>query len=123
MDIEFSLFFTGCEYYHCNTHHYLWKECLQYEAYKMSHRRGLTIDRDIEDVKAHVKREIETIRDMMDGISYRNTPPGWTAPFQLHRLRRAMRIHYLALKIRDTTPVPSSMRQLAWEMDSIDEHL
>ncbi|MFW9906999.1 MAG: hypothetical protein ACFFEF_00365 [Candidatus Thorarchaeota archaeon] len=83
----------------------------------MSHRRALTIDREIDDVKAQVKREIDTIKDLMNSYDYRNSPAGWNAPFQLHRLRRALRIHYLALNIRDSTPVSPSMRELVWEID------
>ena len=83
----------------------------------MRQKKPLTIDRDIEDVKAQVKKELDTIRSLMDSYSYWNTPPGWTMPFQLHRLRRALRIHYLALKIRDTTPVPDSVRELVWDLD------
>ncbi|MHA2134592.1 MAG: hypothetical protein ACW992_11340 [Candidatus Thorarchaeota archaeon] len=77
---------------------------------------ALTIDRDLEDIKAHVKRELDTIRDFCDSLSYRTGPPGWNVPYQLHRLRRALRIHYLALKIRESTP-SSSTRQLAWDLD------
>ena len=83
----------------------------------MQQKRPLTIDRDIEDVKAQVQKELDTIRSLMDSYSYRNTPPGWTVPFQLHRLRRALRIHYLALKIRDSTPVSDSVRELVWDLD------
>ena len=83
----------------------------------MSHKRGLTINRELEDVKAQVKRELETIRDLMDSYGYRNTPPGWQMPFQLHRLRRALRIHYLAMKIRDSNPVSDSIRELSWTLE------
>ncbi|MFW9847614.1 MAG: hypothetical protein ACFFF4_00640 [Candidatus Thorarchaeota archaeon] len=89
----------------------------------MSHRKTLTIDREIDDVKAQVKREIDTIRDLMNSYGYRNTPPGWTTPFQLQRLRRALRIHYLALNIRSTTPVSPSTRELTWDLKAVDESL
>ena len=83
----------------------------------MIEKSGLTISRDIEDVKAQVTRELETIRDLMNTFEYRNTLPGWQMPFQMHRLRRALRIHYLALKIRDSTPVSPSMRELVWDLE------
>jgi len=84
-------------------------------------KRGLTIDREIDDVKKQVQREIDTIRDLMDSYDYRNSPQGWNRPYQLHRLRRALRIHYLALKIRDTAPSPSGLRELTWDLDSNEE--
>ncbi len=77
----------------------------------------LTINRDLDDVKAQVKRELETINDLMNLYSYRNSPPGWAMPFQLHRLRRTLRIHYLAMKIREADPVPTGMRELSWTLD------
>lgn len=83
----------------------------------MSHRRALTIDREIDDVKAQVKREIDTIKGLMDTFGYRNSPAGWATPFKLQRLRRALRIHYLALKIRDSTPQSPSMRDLTWDLN------
>jgi hypothetical protein len=76
----------------------------------------LTIQRDLEDIKLQVRKELDTIRDLMDSVGYRNPPPTWTAPFQIHRLRRAMRIHYLALKIRDSTPQSPSTRILSWDL-------
>lgn len=76
-----------------------------------------TIDRDIEDIKAQVKREIETIRTFCDSFSYRNSPSGWNIPFELHRLRRALRIHYLALKIRNSSPSTGSVRPLSWDIE------
>jgi hypothetical protein len=78
---------------------------------------GLTIDREIEDVKAQVKKEIDTIRDMMDSFGYADSSPGWDAPFQVHRLRRALRIHYLALRIRDSSPLPNSINELLWDLN------
>ena len=75
------------------------------------------INRDLDDIKAQVKRELDTIRDLMDSVDYRTSRPGWNIPFQIHRLRRAMRIHYLALKIRDTTPVPTGTRKLHWSLE------
>ena len=83
----------------------------------MTHGGTLTIDRDLDDVKAQVKRELATIKNIMDTLEYRKENPHWNAPFQLHRLRRALRIHYLAYKIRDSSPVPSGTRQLEWELD------
>lgn len=76
-----------------------------------------TINRDIEDIKSQVKREIETIRNFCDSFSYRNSPPGWSIPFELHRLRRALRIHYLAIKIRDSSPSTKSARPLSWNIE------
>ncbi|MBD3406643.1 MAG: hypothetical protein GF411_11060 [Candidatus Lokiarchaeota archaeon] len=86
----------------------------------MISRKGEEIDREIEDIKYQVRRELETIKSLMDDFGYRNTPPGWTMPFQLHRLRRALRIHYLALKIRETTPEPKNMHDLTWEFSPAD---
>ncbi|MHA2139967.1 MAG: hypothetical protein ACXADC_06295 [Candidatus Thorarchaeota archaeon] len=78
---------------------------------------ALTIDRELDDVKAQVKRELDTIRNLMDTLEYRKENPHWNAPFQLHRLRRSLRIHYLAYKIRDSSPVATGTRQLEWELD------
>ena len=76
------------------------------------------IYRELDDIKAQVRKELDTVRDLMSTLSYHSDTPGWRSPHQLHRLRRALRIHYLAMKIRDTTPIPASMRRLAWELDS-----
>ena len=84
----------------------------------MQHKRAFTIDRGIEDVKKQVQREIDTIRDLMDTSGYRSSPQGWDKPYQLHRLRRALRIHYLALKIRDSAPPVPGMRELSWDLES-----
>ena len=81
----------------------------------MTDRPGLTIQRDLDDIKTQVKKELDTIRDLMDSYGYRNPAPNWNVPFQIHRLRRALRIHYLAMKIRDSTPQSPSMRNLAWD--------
>ncbi len=54
----------------------------------------------------------------MDSFGYRNPSPTWNAPFQIHRLRRALRIHYLAMKIRDSTPQSPSMRNLTWDLQN-----
>jgi len=82
----------------------------------MTDRSSLTIQRDLDDIKLQVKKELDTIRDLMDTQGYRTPSTTWNAPFQLHRLRRAMRIHYLALKIRDSTPVSHSLRELSWDL-------
>ncbi len=84
----------------------------------MQHKRAFTIDREIDDVKKQVQREIDTIHDLMDTSGYRNSPQGWDRPYQLHRLRRALRIHYLALKIRDSAPQVPGMRELSWDLES-----
>ncbi|MFW9844585.1 MAG: hypothetical protein ACFFEV_08410 [Candidatus Thorarchaeota archaeon] len=81
----------------------------------MTDRPALTIQRDLDDIKLQVKKELATIRDMMDTVGYRKPSSNWSAPFQMHRLRRALRIHYLALKIRDAKPVNTSIRELTWE--------
>jgi len=81
----------------------------------MTDRPALTIQRELDDIKLQVKKELATIRDLMDTVGYRQPSPTWRAPFQMHRLRRALRIHYLALKIRDSKPVNVSTRELAWE--------
>ncbi len=87
----------------------------------MTGKSTLTIDRDIEEVKAQVKKELETVRDLMDTFDYRKNSPDWKSPFHLHRLRRSLRIHYLAYKIRDTTPVPPGANELEWDLeDGID---
>lgn len=82
----------------------------------------LTIDRDLEDIKAQVKREIDTIRDFCETFTYRNSPPGWNLPFEIHRLRRALRIHYLALKIRGAH-VSTSTRELAWNLEGSSDSI
>jgi hypothetical protein len=82
----------------------------------LTERPELTIQRDLDDIKTQVKKELDTIRDLMDSYGYRNSAPNWNVPFQIHRLRRAMRIHYLALKIRDSAPQSSSMRTLSWDL-------
>ena len=89
----------------------------------MTDRSALTIQRDLDDIKLQVKKELATIRDLMDTIGYRQSSPTWSAPFQMHRLRRALRIHYLALKIRDSKPVNVSTRELAWEPPAETEFL
>ena len=81
----------------------------------MTERPSLNIQRDLDDIKLQVKKELATIRDLMDTVGYRKPSSTWSAPFQMHRLRRALRIHYLALKIRDAKPVNVSTRELAWE--------
>ena len=81
----------------------------------MSDRPSLNIQRDLDDIKLQVKKELATIRDMMDTVGYRKPSSNWSTPFQMHRLRRALRIHYLALKIRDSKPENDSVRDLAWE--------
>jgi hypothetical protein len=87
----------------------------------MTDRPALTIQRDLDDIKLQVKKELATIREMMDTVGYRKPSETWSAPFQMHRLRRALRIHYLALKIRDSNPVNTSTRELAWEsLDDFD---
>ena len=78
----------------------------------------LPLNKDLDDIKAQVRKELDTVRDLMSTLSYHSNEPGWRSPIHLHRLRRALRIHYLALKIRESTPIPSSMRQLAWEFET-----
>ncbi|TFG97355.1 hypothetical protein E4H12_08825 [Candidatus Thorarchaeota archaeon] len=81
----------------------------------MTERPSLNIQRDLDDIKLQVKKELATIRDMMDTVGYRKPSSNWKTPYQMHRLRRALRIHYLALKIIDTKPVNVSARELSWE--------
>lgn len=81
----------------------------------MTERPSLTIQRDLDDIKLQVKKELDTIRDLMDTYGYRTPSVNWNTPFQIHRLRRALRIHYLAMKIRDSNPVSPSTRELTWE--------
>ena len=85
---------------------------------RLTDRPGLTIQRDLDDIKIQVKKELDTIRDLMDSFGYRNPAPNWNTPFQIHRLRRALRIHYLAMKIRDSTPQSPSMRNLSWDLQN-----
>ena len=82
----------------------------------MTERPSLNIQRDLDDIKLQVKKELATIRDLMDTVGYRQPSANWNAPFQIHRLRRALRIHYLAMKIRESKPVNVSTRELAWEI-------
>lgn len=84
----------------------------------LTERPSLTIQRDLDDIKLQVKKELDTIRDLMDTHGYRNPPATWNVPFQMHRLRRALRIHYLALKIRESNPVNPTIRELAWELSN-----
>ncbi len=88
------------------------------EVSELTEKPNLTIHRDLDDIKTQVKRELDTVRDLMSSLSYHSNSPGWSAPFQLHRLRRALRIHYLALKIRESTPLPTGLRELSWDLDS-----
>ncbi|MFX1482556.1 MAG: hypothetical protein ACFFCP_05125 [Promethearchaeota archaeon] len=81
----------------------------------MTDQPRLTIQRDLDDIKLQVRKELDTIKDLMDSFEYRSPDPNWTAPFQVHRLRRAMRIHYLAMKIRDSTPQSPSTMKLSWD--------
>ena len=87
----------------------------------MTNGGALTIDRELDEVKAQVKRELDTIRNLMDTLEYRKNNPDWNAPFQLHRLRRSLRIHYLAYKIRDESPIPTGTRKLEWELDDMPD--
>ena len=83
---------------------------------EMTSSPALIVDDELDSIKAQVKRELDTIRDLMDTINYRTTKPGWNTPFTLHRLRRALRIHYLAMKIRESGQIPSGTRELSWEL-------
>ena len=87
----------------------------------MTERSSLTIQRDLDDIKLQVKRELDTIRSLMDTYGYRAPSPNWNTPFQIHRLRRALRIHYLAMKIRDANPVSPTIRELSWESPTDNE--
>jgi hypothetical protein len=86
------------------------------EMSTMTDKSTLMIQRDLDDIKLQVKKELDTIRDLLDSQSFRNPSIAWNAPYQIHRLRRAMRIHYLALKIRDSSPVNPSTRELFWDL-------
>ena len=81
----------------------------------MTERPELNIQRDLDDIKLQVKKELATIRDMMDTVGSERPSTQWNTPFQMHRLRRALRIHYLALKIRDSNPMNDRARDLTWE--------
>ncbi|MFX0108118.1 MAG: hypothetical protein ACFE7R_07535, partial [Candidatus Hodarchaeota archaeon] len=91
--------------------------CVVPRSPHMSDDTFLTIDRDLEDVKLQVKQELDTIRGIINTLGYRKSTPHWNAPYQIHRLRRALRIHYLAYKIRDSAPTPTGLRELEWELD------
>jgi len=82
----------------------------------MTDNPSLTIQRDLDDIKLQVKKELDTIRDLMDSLGYRATGPTWNSPYQLHRLRRALRIHYLAMKIRNSAPDSPGAYQLTWDI-------
>jgi L-fucose isomerase-like protein len=84
---------------------------------------ALIVDDEVANIKAQIKRELDTIRDLMDTVNYRTIKPGWDTPFTLHRLRRALRIHYLAMKIRESTPVPSGTRELSWELQPVNDFM
>ncbi|NHI83727.1 MAG: hypothetical protein EAX81_05440 [Candidatus Thorarchaeota archaeon] len=86
------------------------------EVLEMTGSSALTIDRDLEDVKAQVRRELDTIRGLVDTLGYRKPDPAWNTPFQIHRLRRSLRIHYLAYKIRDSEPLPAGLKDLEWDL-------
>ncbi len=77
---------------------------------------SLTIDRDLEDIEQEVRRELDTIQDMLIETGHRGAIPDWNTPYHLHRLRRALRIHYLALKLRDGTPVSPATDELVWDI-------
>ena len=87
----------------------------------MTDNPSLTIQRDLDDIKLQVRKELDTIRDLMDSLGYRATGPTWNSPYQLHRLRRALRIHYLAMTIRNSTPVSSGAYELTWEFSADSE--
>jgi hypothetical protein len=82
----------------------------------MTDKSTLMIQRDLDDIKLQVKKELDTVRDLLDSQGFRNPSVTWNAPYQIHRLRRAMRIHYLALKIRDSSPANPSTRELSWDL-------
>ena len=82
----------------------------------MTSSPAVIVNDELESIKAQVKRELDTIRDLMDTVNYRTSKPGWNTPFTLHRLRRALRIHYLAMKIRESVPMPSNINELSWEL-------
>ncbi len=78
----------------------------------------LLIDREIEDVKAQVRQELAAINEILDALGYRNSAPGWDAPYQVHKLRRALRVHYLALKIRDGMQQQRSIgSDMSWRLE------
>ena len=84
----------------------------------MTDKAALTINRDIEDIKVQVRREIDIIKDYCDSFSYRDIPSGPDMPFHLHRLRRALRTHYLAIRIRESTPISQNDSELIWDLKS-----
>ncbi len=84
----------------------------------MTDRERFLISRDLESVKAQVKKELDSIRELLETTEYRNSPVGWNVPFQLHRLRRSLRMKYLAAKIWDSTDDDHGQRQLKWDPPS-----
>jgi hypothetical protein len=89
----------------------------------MTDKSTLMIQRDLDDIKMQVKKELDTIRDLLDTQGFRTPSATWNAPYQIHRLRRAMRIHYLALKIRESSPVGQRTRELSWDLKTDAEIL
>ncbi|TFF95173.1 hypothetical protein EU546_03760 [Candidatus Thorarchaeota archaeon] len=75
-----------------------------------------TLERDLDDIKLQVKRELASIRDLMDSVGYRTRTPTWKAPYHIHRLRRSLRLHYLALRIRAANNPSSNMMELYWDL-------
>ncbi|MBD3160043.1 MAG: hypothetical protein GF309_14790 [Candidatus Lokiarchaeota archaeon] len=84
----------------------------------MKDRERFLISRDLENVKAQVKKELDNVRELMASTEYRNSPVGWNAPFQLHRLRRSLRMKYLAAKILDSADEAHDLRELKWDPPS-----
>ncbi len=77
---------------------------------------ALLLDREIEDVKAQVRRELAAIDEILETLGYRSSPPGWNTPYQLHKLRRALRLHYLALRIREGAQRTCASQEITWDL-------
>ncbi len=77
---------------------------------------AMSLNREIEDVKEQVRQELQTIRELLDEFGYRDSSPGWNIPFQLHKLRRAMRVHYMALRLREASLPTYNTSDMSWEL-------
>ncbi len=82
----------------------------------MSGDRFSTVRRDLDEVRARVQEELMTVRELMDTLPYHRDSTDWHTPFQLHRLRRALRVHYLAMRLRDSR-MPVATPPMAWHLE------
>ncbi|MEM2143144.1 MAG: hypothetical protein QXS20_10330 [Candidatus Thorarchaeota archaeon] len=76
---------------------------------------NLTACAKVSALDRRVEEEILTIRDLMDSFGRYRLSPGPSIEFQIHRLCRALRIHYLALKHRDAS-ILWTEPDMSWEL-------